>query len=72
MSTSVDLSKLSYKKLRMPMDDTKARDEEIKRRIKQGHNPPIGRECKVCGFMPCTTTEMATHIIEHKNRGERP
>ena len=68
----MNLGTLSYDKLRMPMDDIAARNEEIKRRIAQGFGAPLGFNCKVCGFMPCTTTEAATHIIEHEHKGEKP
>lgn len=70
----IDLRKLSYEKLRMPMKDMEARNKEIKRRVKEECvNPPIGLICKFCGFEPCTMAEAAIHIMtnhpKNKKRG---
>lgn len=60
----IDLRKLSYEELRMPMKDMEARNKEIARRVGEDYmNPPIGRICKFCGFEPCTMAEAAIHIM---------
>jgi len=75
---TTDLSVLSYEELRTPpKDESKTekelREAEIMKRVMGNRHwrPPLNFECKICGFMPCTTIEAATHVLEHKARGEK-